>query len=357
MNEEIKKIIEQVELARKPASSVPWKPDTPHPQPIYGFDSTTQTWKATADEQSQSDTTITKLALFSWNIDFMLPHARPRMEAGLAELQARISALPRSTAAVIFLQECVPADLETIGSTAWVRTGFLRTDVDAAFWASDYYGTTTLVDRRLGVARVSRTHYALTRMDRDALFVDVVGPAARDGEEESARGGDGAGSGKDRKKGDARIIRFCNTHLESLALEPPYRPPQVALAAKFMREKDIHGALLAGDLNAIQPFDRTLHSANGLRDAYLDLGGREDSEAGYTWGQQAPPAFREMYGCSRMDKVFYCGGVSVQKFDRFGADVQVVGESEREDILRWGGFEKPWITDHLGVFVEVVVVD
>ncbi len=243
MNEEIKKIIEQVELARKPASSVPWKPDTPHPQPIYGFDSTTQTWKATADEQSQSDTTITKLALFSWNIDFMLPHARPRMEAGLAELQARISALPRSTAAVIFLQECVPADLETIGSTAWVRTGFLRTDVDAAFWASDYYGTTTLVDRRLGVARVSRTHYALTRMDRDALFVDVLGPSARDGEEESARGGDGAGSGKGRKKGGPRIIRFCNTHLESLALEPPYRPPQVALAAKLMREEPIHGAL------------------------------------------------------------------------------------------------------------------
>ncbi|KAI1419002.1 Endonuclease/exonuclease/phosphatase [Xylaria sp. FL1777] len=359
MNEEIRKIIEQIELARKPESSVPWKPDSPHPQPIYGFDSATQSWTATAKNQSQFDATPTKLALFSWNIDFMVPHARPRMEAGLVELQARISALPRSTAAVVFLQECVPADLEAIGATAWVQDGFLRTDVDATFWASRLYGTTTLVDRRLDVAEVFRTHYALTRMDRDALFVDVVvGPPSRDLQDgkESTRGG-GVGLGGDGKRKDGKIIRFCNTHLESLAQEPSYRPPQVALAAKFMHDESIHGALLAGDLNAIQPFDRTLHSANGLRDAYLELGGQEDSEEGYTWGQQAPPQLRRMYGCSRMDKVFYCGGIHVEKFARFGADVEVTEGREREDIIRWGEFEKAWITDHLGVFAEVVVVD
>ncbi|KAI0975562.1 Endonuclease/exonuclease/phosphatase [Xylaria arbuscula] len=342
MNEAVKKIIQEVEQARKPADSVPWIPDTPHAQPIFAFDSSAQTWTASTPtptsptkphpQDGSRPINLKKLALFSWNIDFMLPHASPRMQVGLAELRSRVEALPPDTASVIFLQECVPADLDTIGATAWVQSGFLRTDIDNTAWASGAYGTTTLVDRRLAVASVFRAHYALTRMDRDALFVDVV-------------------------VGEGKIIRFCNTHLESLALEPPYRPPQVAVASKFMQEGSVHGALLAGDLNAIQPFDRTLHSANGLRDAYLELGGQEDSEEGYTWGQQAPPEFRKAYGCSRMDKVFYCGGVSVDKFARFGADIEVEGDNERQDILSWGGFEKAWITDHLGVFAEISVLD
>ncbi|KAI0801598.1 Endonuclease/exonuclease/phosphatase [Xylaria sp. FL0064] len=354
MNEALKELIPQLEQARKPESAVPWTPDTPHAQSIFSFDSDTQSWKATTSYQpspspndstttTTSTATITKLALFSWNIDFMLPHARARMTAGLSELHRQITSLPRTTAAVIFLQECIPEDLETIGATPWVQQDFLRTDVDSADWASRMYGTTTLVDKRLGVKGVFRVHYQLTRMERDALFVDVVFLSSLQ---------DGKGEG-----GKKKVIRFCNTHLESLAVDPPYRPPQVALAAKFMHEESIHGALLAGDLNAIQPFDRTLHSDNNLRDAYLELGGQEDSEEGYTWGQQAPPQLRDMYGCSRMDKVFYCGGVSVERFSRFGADVEVDGEEEREKILKWGGFEKAWITDHLGVFAEVVVVD
>ncbi|KAI1295191.1 Endonuclease/exonuclease/phosphatase [Xylaria venustula] len=354
MNEAVKKIIQEVEQARKPADSVPWAPDKPHAQPIFAFDSSSQAWTASNPtptspiqphpQDGSKPTKVKKLALLSWNIDFMLPHANLRMQAGLAELRSHIEALPPDTASVIFLQECVPGDLDTIGATAWVQAGFLRTDIDNAGWASRAYGTTTLVDRRLAVANVFRAHYALTRMDRDALFVDVV-----------VRKGEGEGEGED--EGDGKIIRFCNTHLESLALEPPYRPPQVALAARFMQEGSVHGALLAGDLNAIQPFDRTLHSANGLRDAYLELGGQEDSEEGYTWGQQAPPEFRKAFGCSRMDKVFYCGGVSVDKFARFGADIEVEGDNESQDILSWGEFEKAWITDHLGVFAEISVVD
>ncbi|KAI1271747.1 Endonuclease/exonuclease/phosphatase [Xylaria sp. FL0933] len=374
MNEALKELIPQLEQARKSADAVPWTPDTPHAQSIYSFDSDTQSWKATPSYQltspspspspnSSTTAAITKLALFSWNIDFMLPYARARMEAGLSELERQITSLPASTASVIFLQECVPEDLETIGATPWVRRGFLRTDVDSSEWASRMYGTTTLVDKRVGVGGVFRVHYGLTRMERDGLFVDVVFPSlSQDKDKESGDGGSdgdevGEKGGKKGGKNGRKIIRFCNTHLESLAVDPPYRPPQVALAAKFMHEESVHGALLAGDLNAIQPFDRTLHSANNLRDAYLELGGREDSEEGYTWGQQAPPQLREMYGCSRMDKVFYCGGVAVERFARFGADVEVEGEEEREAILKWGGFEKAWITDHLGVFAEVGVVD
>ncbi|KAI0111243.1 Endonuclease/exonuclease/phosphatase [Nemania sp. FL0031] len=340
MKEDVPALIEEAKQAQKPLGSVPWTPDEPHDQPHFVFSNERQTWDdATAPSYSpsspeaQSSAPVTKLALFSWNVDFMIPHASSRMRAAMGELQTRVSALDPGTAAVVFLQECRPQDLEVIGKEEWVRTGFARTDVDSFDWASRLYGTTTLVDRRLAIRRVFRTHFAQTKMERDGLFVDVVFP------------------GKDK------VVRFCNTHLESLVSDPPLRPPQVALVAKFMQDESVHGALLAGDLNAIQPFDRTLHSDYGLQDAYLSLGGQEDSEEGYTWGQQAAPELRMQFGCSRMDKVWYCGRVAVTKFARFGADVEVADEKEKEWIMRWGGFEKGWVTDHLGVWAEVSLLE
>jgi len=151
------------------------------------------------------------------------------------------------------------SDLRLIQSTPWVRDHFHLTDVDDTFWESGYYGTCTLIDRRLPIKDVLRVHYTLTKMERDALFVDIL--VEKD-----------------------QVLRFCNTHLESLVADPPLRPAQMTVAAQFMRKLTVHASFLAGDLNAIQPFDRTLHSDHGLKDAYLELGGKEDSEDGYTWG-------------------------------------------------------------------------
>jgi len=358
MDKIIQSAIKQAEQLRKPADAVPWKPDEPHAQVLYEFDASTGSWKGVSTLTSTSTSTtsqtgngeIKRLALFSWNIDFMLPSTESRMKAGLSELYSRItSSLQSDTAAVVFLQECLAADLDTIGNTPWVREKFYRTDIDVSNWASAFYGTTTLVDKRLLVEKVFRVHFAKTRMERDALFVDVA--LGQEGE-------------KERKK----IIRFCNSHLESLVMDPPLRPAQVALAAKYMHGQQenerkegndspkIYGALMAGDFNAIQPFDRTLHAENGLKDAYLELGGKEDSEDGYTWGQQAPTDLRKLFGCSRMDKVFYCGNVQVRKFERFGQGVEVTDPKESEEIVNLG-FERAWITDHLGVFAEIDVVE
>ncbi|KAI8948070.1 Endonuclease/exonuclease/phosphatase [Xylaria longipes] len=348
MNEAIQKAIQDIEAAKKPPSSVPWEADKPFTQPLYTYKPSTHSWEPTPSQPSTLNT-IKDLALFSWNIDFMLPHGNSRMISALSELERQLTKLPSTTAAVIFLQECTPSDLEVIGETGWVRAAFARTDVSPEFWANAAYGTTTLVDRRVAVKEAFRVHYALTRMDRDALFVDVLFPSTASEEGERGEKGDG--------KKSQKTIRLCNTHLESLALEPAYRPPQAALAAKFMHDEGVHGALLAGDLNAIQPFDRTLHSENNLHDAYLSLGGTENSDEGYTWGQQAAPELRRLYGCSRMDKVWYCGGVAVQKFARFGSDVEVKDEKEKEEIRAWGGFdfEKAWVTDHLGVSALVEI--
>ncbi|KAF5638005.1 endonuclease exonuclease phosphatase family [Fusarium sp. NRRL 52700] len=328
----IQKQIENAIALRKPASSLSWQPDEPCKQPFYRWSSRADEWQPLqASEPSSDRPKATKLAIYSWNIDFMLPHGDSRMNSALKHLQ-ELSRQHRSddkTAVVINIQECVPSDLDLIGEKDWIRSDFYRTDIDTANWASGAYGTTTLVDRRLDVVSCFRVHYSATRMERDALFVDV--------------------------EASGQKLRLCNTHLESLALEPPRRPAQMKLIASHMHADNVSGAVVTGDFNAIQPFDRTLHTDNQLQDAYLKLGGTEgngrDDNEGYTWGQQALTQMRQQFGCSRMDKVFFCGdALELLEFERFGANVEPEDGEEgvRKDLLSLG-FEQPWITDHLGV--------
>lgn len=326
-------------------TSVPWSPDQPHAQACHRFDPATSSWTARIPSPTNTakgpddDGRIANIALYTWNIDFMLPFADARMRPALAHLDTLTRRHPPTTASVVFLQECVPSDLATIAATPWVRERYQLTDLDSTNWATTQYGTVTLVDARLPIVSAFRVHYSQTRMDRDALFVDValaLAPAP------------GTAS---------RKIRLCNSHLESLALDPAFRPPQMRLIARFLRENEehVHAALAAGDFNAIQPFDRVLHVDHRLKDAYLELGGREDAAQGFTWGQQAATKLREQFGCSRMDKVYFCGGVELVRFERFGADVLTEGEQEGKQIVALG-FEKPWVTDHLGVMAEVQVL-
>lgn len=335
MEEIVRQAVAHSEAFNK--TSVPWQPDEPHEQAYHVFDEPSQAWiphkaDGTADSSSAG---IDRLALYAWNIDFMLPYAESRMTIALRTLEDLLNASSQgssTTATVIFIQECIAPDLETIAATPWVRERFILTDTTPENWAADY-GTTTLVDKRLPPAALFRVHYAQTRMERDGLFVDVL-------------------MGSDDKK----KIRLCNSHLESLDRMPPFRPPQVALVARYLKEDGVDAGIAAGDFNAIQDFDRALHSDNGLRDAYLERGGQEDREDGYTWGQQAATTLRERYGCSRMDKVFFRGAaLELRGFERFGADAQLEDRQERANVLELG-FDKPWITDHLGIKAEFELV-
>ncbi|KAK8069255.1 Endonuclease/exonuclease/phosphatase [Apiospora phragmitis] len=337
MDELMQKAIQQSGIQKKPSELIPWKPDEPWPQAYYSWDAEGEVWQPIkapsasppVNDQAQSSG-ITTIALYSWNIDFMLPCAEARMSAALAHLEGPTSQLSPTTAVVINLQETTPSDLITISQKHWIRRGFYMSDLNSSAWGSDMYGTTMLVDRRLAIASCFRVHYAATQMERDALFVDVTVPAIA-----------------------PKTVRFGNSHLESLALDPPQRPAQMRVAAQHLHHAaaELAAAVIAGDFNAIQPFDATLHTDNDLRDAYLESGGREGAEEGATWGQQAHPAARERFGLSRMDEAFFCGaGIKLQGFERIGADV-VVGEDrqeQRDKVLRLG-FEKAWVTDHLGI--------
>lgn len=328
--------IKDTGAARK--SSVPWSLDEPYPQSYHAFDPATSSWipksPLTTDiaEISGNSSSITNIALYTWNIDFMLPFAEARMRPALEYLDTLTKGNPPTTASVIFLQECVPSDLLTTAATPWVREHYHLTDLDSTNWATTHYGTVTLVDTRLPITAAFRVHFSKTRMERDAFFIDV------------AMGSNGSDK-----------IRLCNSHLESLALEPPFRPPQMQLIARYLHEESVYAGLTAGDFNGVQDFDRTIHVENSLKDAYLEMGGKEDEDSGFTWGQQAATKLREQFGCSRIDKVYFCGSIKLLKFERFGEDVLVEGEEEAKQIVALG-FEKPWVTDHLGVMAEVKVL-
>ncbi|KAK3116687.1 hypothetical protein LTR53_002663 [Teratosphaeriaceae sp. CCFEE 6253] len=326
MDELVRQSIAIVEQRKK--ENLPWTPDEPHNQPYHRW--IDNSWRATQPSSSDQGPArgaakFSEVTLYSWNIDFMLPFPDSRMRAALRHLEAQVRGLPAHLPAMVHLNECLKSDLDVIAGDRWVRDTFHVTNIDTEAWQSGYYGTTSLIDKRLPVLSCFRVHYAQSRMERDGLFVDVQMAAAD------------------------KPLRFCNTHLESLALEPAFRPPQMALCARHMHADAVHGAVLARDLNSIQDFDRHLPSDNGLKDAYLELGGGEDdAETGHTWGQQAATAQRERFGTSRMDKVLFCGGVACTSFERFGMGVEVEDEREREALMGLG-FDRPWVTDHYGV--------
>lgn len=183
-------------------------------------------------------------------------------------------------------------------------------------------GTCVLIPITMNISKVFRVHYEHTDQERDALCIDL-------------------------KAANNQKLRICCTHLESLIADPPLRPGQLATASKWMREAD--ASILGGDLNAIQPFDKTLHSDNGLKDAYLQKGGKEDDEAGMTWGQMAATRERQRFGLSRMDKFMFCGNIEVDHFELFGMDAVVGDEDVARSMVSNGGIEQAWVTDHLGI--------
>jgi tyrosyl-DNA phosphodiesterase 2 len=275
------------------------------------------------------------IRLISWNIDVLVGHAEERMRAALTYLEEMVASTPSETPVVVFLQEMGRSDLVQIREANWIKSRFNITELDHKNWSAPHYGTTTLVDRRLSITSVFRVPW-VTKFDRDGLFVDI------------------AMTNKQSANANKKVLRLCNTHLESLVADPPVRPLQLAAASPYLKESNVAGALLAGDLNAIQPFDRTLHSDNGLKDTYLDLGGQEDSDDGYTWGYQVAQWMKDKFGCSRMDKILFHGAVQPYSFDRIGMGLKVA-EEDREKV--GSDIERSWVTDHYGVMGDFKLLE
>ncbi|KAL4949547.1 Endonuclease/exonuclease/phosphatase [Aspergillus filifer] len=325
--------------------------DKPNTQQVYFFDSTTQPprWRVALRQArkehllpSAEGAQAEKIHLLSWNIDFQATAAEERMTAALkylSELQTNHDTNDGSPT-VIMLQEMVPSDLQLIQQASWVREKFYITDITGSQWMSSY-GTTMLIDRRLPIERAFRVPYALSAMTRDALFVDITA--------------------------NNTLVRLCTTHLESLLMGRDIRPVQLRLASEYMHgvERAIafdesgdripgpQASILAGDLNAFLSEDDETPGKCHLRDAFLELGGRSDTSAAYTWGFQSP---NDRYEPSRMDRALFCGEVEALHYERIGVGLKVnIDAYDSDDSSkdtasdRW---EEVWVTDHYGLMVE-----
>ncbi|KNG51699.1 endonuclease exonuclease phosphatase family protein [Stemphylium lycopersici] len=307
----------------------------PRHQDYYHISSKGIWQPASAHQTPTSDNSLPalharRIRLISWNIDVLIPFARERMSAALNHLNELVLSTPQDVAIIIFLQEMGVSDMVQIRESAWVKQRFNLTEVDENNWLSPHYGTTTLVDRRLQINSVFRVPW-YSKFNRDGLFVDVsLSSSIEPGPEK-------------------RVMRVCNVHLESLVADPPVRPIQLATARQYLAQSNVSSGIVAGDFNAIQPFDRTLHTENNLTDAYLHCNKTGDEEDGYTWGHQVSQALRNRFGCSRMDKAMYMGSIRAERFERIGVDVKVA-EEHGEKMRKEGHLE--WVTDHYGVMAD-----
>lgn len=342
---------------------------TPQSQPHYSFSGSK--WQRVGPPPAAQEAApvtnekprISNLRLLTWNIDFMAPFPQARMAAALAHLEAVVEGIPASAAVVICLQELrqdmpisfdrldktfdpqVADDLRQVASAPWVQGRFLVSDLTTDHWRCGY-NSVMLVDRRLGVAGVSRLPF-VSEYKREALLVDIA-VTLSGGQVEGGKGG-----GKS-------VLRLCNVHLDSMAGKPPMRPIQWKACAKYLQDESngVVGGILAGDCNANQDYDLTLPEENGFKDAYLEMGGKESDPEGYTWGPQSRSS---RFPHKRMDKVCFCqpGGsedqelLELKSLEQIGVGVKIGDEAISAKLAEEGWLD--FVTDHYGLMADFEV--
>ncbi|KAJ8072491.1 hypothetical protein PM082_016050 [Marasmius tenuissimus] len=264
------------------------------------------------------------IALATWNIDFASHHPQERMRGALDELKGEILPIDEETKAlepcVVLLQEVHSKMLEVIRLCPWVRENFYVTPLNNLKWPSHTYGNVTLVHRSLHVERASLLEYRMSPGSRSAIMIDV-------------------------KLHSDRVLRIINTHLESMSDNASLRREQLAMCAtRFCRGEEIDGAVIAGDLNAIDRDSDEQVEGLGMDDAFQP--GRYDRlEEGYTWGYQCNSELDRRLPKGRLDRILYTPrrGFSVTKPD-------VVGKGIRDEGGRF-------ISDHFGLAADIHIED
>ncbi|KAH6913117.1 Endonuclease/exonuclease/phosphatase [Coprinopsis sp. MPI-PUGE-AT-0042] len=259
------------------------------------------------------------LKIITWNIDFVTPQKEERLRAALRHIQWTLGCkketdMPEDPVCIM-LQEIHRDVFQTILDDEWVRKCFIVAPDSPELWPDDaLYGNVTLVSKRLTLVKCQILHFAKTTMQRAALAVYVLLSEPEPSE-------------------DVAMICLVNTHLESLPEGFPYRPEQLKLAAGFLKQEDVRGGVVAGDMNAIMPEDANLHADVQLRDAWRR--GDHDEE-GFTWGYQE--TFNPgRYPHGRLDKVLYLPrrGYKVEAPHRLGAGLKTKSGH--------------WVSDHYGL--------
>jgi tyrosyl-DNA phosphodiesterase 2 len=307
----------------------------------------------------------TLLRIISWNIDFSIPSHGDRTTTALSYLASLFSQPANATPApmILMLQEMSAESHAAILAHPWIRENFIVSDKKPL---PQWYFTLLLVDRRLATGEWFRVAFQGSRYKRDVLGVDVLV-----GEGDAEARGEGAERAEGKK---VKCLRFCTTHLESLAETPGFelRPKQLAVISSLLKEQaegiEIVGGLVGGDMNAISALDSEIHKRPdvGLRDVWEDniqshgppaaVGteitvGEKDATfgraGGHTWGYQA----RGRWPPIRFDKFFHTEDLEVVALDETQDSSGKVGRLGI-DVKTEKGM---WISDHFGIAVGVKV--
>ncbi|KKK19798.1 hypothetical protein ARAM_003376 [Aspergillus rambellii] len=295
--------------------------DTALIQPFYSYnhDPGRQEWQPARSSSNSSvshgesqQVAAGVLRLITWNIDFQIPAANERMSAALQYLAQLLYNNPdqnHDIPTVIFFQEMVLSDIELIKDTRWIREGFYVTDTS---------GSATLV---INVHQTQPIQAPAKSSVYAILILKALCLSRQSGQSNS----------KSRPSEE-----------EAVVLPTP------------------HAALLAGDLNAFAPEDGTAPTECGLQDVFLKLGGQEGTEEAFTWGQQVPRYIKKKFGCSRMDKVLFCGGIEPLRLQKIGegvkAWVQYPEQSDEDSTDSTDDGEEVWATDHIGLCAELKIL-
>ncbi|TFK75237.1 hypothetical protein BDN72DRAFT_832590 [Pluteus cervinus] len=253
--------------------------------------------------------------ILTWNVDYVNNYPRERLLSVLRHLEHEVLGCKDGNVAspcVIMLQEMNASAFPTLLEDEWVQRNFYVAPITSKQWPQDaHYGLVTLVERSLEIVKVQILEFGLSEMCRGALMVDIVMSTP---ERES-------------------VLRMVNTHLESLPKGETARPAQMALLAEFLRDDEVEGGIIAGDMNAIGVVDLTIAQKAGLKDAWKK---GESDERGYTWGYQGGGDFPK----ARLDKVLYLPRrmYRIEEPSRIGEGLRT--HSEDEDV---------WASDHFGL--------
>jgi tyrosyl-DNA phosphodiesterase 2 len=273
--------------------------------------------------------------LISWNVDYSSDAVRPRFEAAIDHIRTIV--LPSTdeqplVPCILLLQEVDEDALESLWNHSWVQKNFLVVgDKDSSWPSESTYGNVTLVSKFIPITNASTLVFANSGMGRFASIVDVA-------------------------YGKNRNLRIANVHLESppagekkMKAEQTKRPAQLEAVTQRLKEKELLGGIVCGDMNAFEPHDQELPSSLSLHDAYT--GTEQDQQ---TWGYfQRFGRFPE----SRPDRMYYYGsseskdGFRISSPTMIGQGLKVKAKVDEDDDEE----EELWVSDHHGLHAVVTV--
>jgi len=257
----------------------------------------------------------TGVRIITWNIDMQSPNLVERLHAVLRHLEREVLLCADSQApfepCIICLQEVHQDVIPELLADEWVKRNFAITPISSSKWPmSSPYGNVTLVSKDLPLVKAEILHYGNSRMARTALAVYVM-------------------LSEPEPSAENAVICIVNTHLESLKIGSTSRPKQMELAARFLKQVEVRGGVVVGDMNPVGPQDEDLPLSVGLRDTWR----RGSDASGHTWGYQGNQGFPP----ARFDKILY--------LPRRGYKMdppEIIGKGVRT-------LEGQWASDHYGL--------